>query len=388
MEKRHSSSSDRISSPRRPKTHRKRSNSVPIVEALGCSTPEAELILAEGRAAVRSRRASVRRRGRRMKDAIETFRPKDHIQYLYAESAVSEYVCEEPISTENAKSSRHSRIPSNDTDRSTSTIVAPIQTSVSDSHISTAVAARAVSPLGDYSANLAKFIQTQLKSIPTYQPNHSSISPSSCPDLTFQAKSPTKSIRRPAEAPHVIEIPPVRPPLKSAFSAWSSTDDDTDGESSRLPAADLPRTALKTNNSTPSVLGYYESSNGSSFLYSSTPLEEEEEPDTAKGYSFPDQTSLPAPSFSSASTGSYFDYKRPISFAPHIKDRIIAAVTPPHAPGKIIPAISPFEGGALANVHDVLVESQQRVHVDGMTFDMIRDFTMPGGSMRRVQTPC
>lgn len=353
-----------------------------------------------------------------MKDAIETFRPKDHIQYLYAESAVSEYVCEEPISTENAKSSRHSRIPSNDTDRSTSTIVAPIQTSVSDSHISTAVAARAVSPLGDYSANLAKFIQTQLKSIPTYQPNHSSISPSSCPDLTFQAKSPTKSIRRPAEAPHVIEIPPVRPPLKSAFSAWSSTDDDTDGESSRLPAADLPRTALKTNNSTPSVLGYYESSNGSSFLYSSTPLEEEEEPDTAKGYSFPDQTSLPgssadphspeqdhgypsstlstrpqltsssAPSFSSASTGSYFDYKRPISFAPHIKDRIIAAVTPPHAPGKIIPAISPFEGGALANVHDVLVESQQRVHVDGMTFDMIRDFTMPGGSMRRVQTPC
>jgi hypothetical protein len=66
-----------------------------------------------------------------------------------------------------------------------------------------------------------------------------------------------------------------------------------------------------------------------------------------------------------------------------MKDRVIAAVTPPHLQRKRLTAISPWEGGALANVHDVFIESQQRVQVDGMSFDMLREFNVPN----RL-TPC
>jgi hypothetical protein len=71
-----------------------------------------------------------------------------------------------------------------------------------------------------------------------------------------------------------------------------------------------------------------------------------------------------------------------MSFAPHLKERIIAAVTPPK--GRVLTAVSPFDGAALASVHDLVVESQQRVHIDGMSFDMLRDFIAPS----RVTTPC
>jgi hypothetical protein len=71
-----------------------------------------------------------------------------------------------------------------------------------------------------------------------------------------------------------------------------------------------------------------------------------------------------------------------LSFAPHLKERIIAAVTPPK--GRVLTAVSPFDGAALASVHDLVVESQQRVHIDGMSFDMLRDFIAPS----RVTTPC
>lgn len=415
MEKRHSSPAPRDDSPR-PRSHRKRSNSLPIVDALGCSTPEAELILAEGRAAVRSRQASARRRGRRMKEDVETFMPRDHLKYLMRDSVGSEDASEASLSPYDSKVYRHSRIPSNATDASTSTVVAAIQSSAADAPTTAVIA----SPIGDYSANLANFIKSQLNAIPSYRANHASISPSSCPDLTFHRsppQSPSRSMRRPSDELHLIEMPPVRPPLKSAFSAWSSTDDGTDDDVPPIPDTEHLRQGPKPDHYTPSVLRYYENSNDSSFLFSSTPLEEEDQPDTAKASSFPNQaafqsspiepysptnhdddypssalsnrpqlTSSSAPSFSSTSTGSYFEYKRPITLAPHIRDRIIAAVTPPH--GKVIPAISPFEGAALTNVHDVLVESQQRVLVDGMSFDMVRDFTIPDEGMRRVNTAC
>jgi hypothetical protein len=171
----------------------------------------------------------------------------------------------------------------------------------------------------------------------------------------------------------------------------------------------------KGSNYTPSVLGYYETChNNSSFLFSSTPLGEESEPDTAKAFRFPDTSALPdstaeplddgedddypsssfshpqpttwsAPSYtsSSGSSSSYFDCKRATAITPHMKDRVIAAVTPPHLQRKRLTAISPWEGGALANVHDVFIESQQRVQVDGMSFDMLREFNVPN----RL-TPC
>jgi|TARA_R110002003_G_scaffold41_2_gene2807 hypothetical protein len=221
------------------------------------------------------------------------------------------------------------------------------------------------------------------------------------------------SARRPADAPKIIDIPPVRPPARSAFSAWSSTDDETDDDALSLP--DIERytseAISKASSYAPSLLGYYETSNNSSFLFSSTPLEEEEEPETARACTFAAQSALPgsasephadddypssclsrpqltsssAPSYtsSSASASSYFDCKRPLAMAPQLKDRIIAALTPPHVHGKIIAAISPWEGAAIANVHDVFVESHQRVHVDGMSFDMLRDFIAPS----RITTP-
>jgi hypothetical protein len=415
MEHRHSSPSRKAVSPR-PSTQRQRSNSFPIVEALGCSTPEAQLILAEGRAAVRKRRA----RGRRNRsfddeDTVSTFRPQDHLKYL--DSAVGlTWTIEKPVLSE--ARSCHARIPSNATDRSTSTIVAlPRDTELCDT-------ASPTSPLGNYSAHLAQFIKAQLKSIPTYQSEHdfvTTLSPRSCPEFSFPLGtpplSPNKSIRRLVEAPKAIDIPPVRPPIgRSAFSAWSSTeeDDEVDEDAPSLPDMDqYTMDALcKASTYTPSVLGYYEASNNASFLFSSTPAENEEGPDTAKGHNFPVQapprgsasqskddndypssslsqpqlTSSSAPSYSSssASASSYFDCKRPSAIGPEMKDRIIAALTPPHLHGKIISAISPWEGGAIANVHDVYVESQQRVHVDGMSFDMLRDFIAPD----RVSTPC
>jgi hypothetical protein len=204
--------------------------------------------------------------------------------------------------------------------------------------------------------------------------------------------------------------------MRSAFSAWSSTDDDDDDEAEddALSLPDIePYTSSvmsKASNYTPSVLGYYEATNNASFLFSSTPIEDEEEPVTAKYSHFPDHqvlsdpapeshddndypsscmsrpqlTSSSAPSISSSSETSYFDYKRPLAIAPQLKNRIIAALTPPPAHGKMFTAISPWEGGAISNVHDVFVESQQRLRVDGMSFDMQREFTFPN----RVTTPC
>lgn len=406
MDLQHRPSSARRSSPR-PATQRKRSHSFPLVEALGCSTPEAELIMREGRAAVRSRR-----RGRQFVE-IETFRPRDHLKYLNRESPASDSSEDRPPTRRNY---RHSRFPSDATDRSTSTITAPTQPSVDGTRTTTILVGR---PLGDYSANLAKFIQSQLNSIPSYNPTRSSISPSSCPDLSFPSRTPPQSpslrTRRPSDAPQSIEIPLIRPPLMSTFSAWSSTDDDTDDEVPPLPSTDALR---KVDSSTPSVLGYYE--NASSFLFTSTPLDEEDDPETAKGASFPNRsellvpsaaqqsspsydgdypssalsthpqlTSSSAPSISSASTASYFECKRPISFAPELRDRVIAAVTPPFIPRKVVSASSPFEGQGLANLHDITVdENMRRVLVDGMSFDLIHEFTMPDDFSRRVPTPC
>jgi hypothetical protein len=407
MRSRHPTPSPRGESPR-PATFRKRSSSVPMRDALGCSTPEAELVLREGRAAVRNRQA--RRRAHR---EMDSYRPRDHLKYLDQESAISD--SNERLSSPNPRSRRHSRIPSDATDRSTSTIIAPVQPSVDDQETPTILAGR---PLGDYSANLAKFIRSQLSSIPSYDPTRSSISPSSCPDLSFPSRtppqSPTKSIRRPLDVPHSIEIPSVRPPLKSAFSAWTPSDEDTDDEMPALPSGGVLQ---KTGSYTSSVLGYYE--NSSSFLFSCTPLEEplveEDDPDTAKGPSFPNQeelllpsagsqsasssfhgdypssglsphpqlTSSSAPSFSSISTGSYFESKR------ELRDRIIAAVTPPLHPRKVVATSSPFEGQSLANLHDITVDdNMRRVLVDGMSFDMVRDFAMPDEGMMRVSTPC
>lgn len=357
-----------------------------------------------------------------MRDDIRTFRPRDHLKYLEQVPSGSEDASEGSLSPRDRKGPRHNRFPSNATDKSGSTIIAPVQPIVD---LAATSPPHVVSPLGDYSANLAKFIQSQLNSIPSYRSPNSSTSPCSCPDLGFHPRSPPlsprKSFRHIPEAPHVIEIPAIRPPLKSAFSAWSSTDDETDDEVPPLPDNEPERKDSKPDFYTPSVLRYYETSSNSSFLLSSTPLEEEEQPDTAKGFSFPNPphspelsndsfsnaydgdedddyppsasptrpqlTSSSAPSFSSTSTGSYFDCKRPISFTPQLRDRIIAAVTPPPQP-KIIPAISPFEGAALANIHDVLVESQQRVLVDGMSFDMLKNLSLPDEGMHRIQTSC
>ncbi|CAN9366970.1 unnamed protein product [Alternaria alternata] len=202
---------------------RQRSNSFPIVEALGCSTPEALLILAEGRAAVRKRRA---RRNQSVDDEVNRlFNPQDHIKFLEGLAALP--TPQDQPSPFDPKYSLHSRVPSDATDHSTSTVVP---------HVNDGEPRNLSPTLGDYSANLAAFIKNQLKSIPTYQSNHrptSSLSPRSCPDLSFPMQtppSPNPSGRRQVEGPRTIEIPPVRPPMKSQFSAWSSTDDETDDE--------------------------------------------------------------------------------------------------------------------------------------------------------------
>jgi hypothetical protein len=408
MEHQYSSSSSRAESPR-PSTQRQRSNSLPMVEALGCSTPEAQLLLAEGRAAVRKRRARGLRNQSFNDEKSTTFDPRDHLSYLQG-SVAPEWTMDRPALSD--PRSCHARIPSNATDRSTSTIVAVPRDGEAPSIVSP------TSPLGNYSAHLAQFIKSQLQSIPAYQSELDStapLSPRSCPDFSFPPRtpllSPKTSVRRPAEAPSTIEIPPVRPPMRSAFSAWSSTDDETP---SPPDMGQYTQDVIsKGSNYEPSLLGYYESSHNSSFLFSSTPLEDDEdEPDTAKALTFPNQSALPgsvfephsdddspsssfsrpqlstsAPSYSSssASASSYFDIKRPLVMPPQLKDRIIAALTPPRHPyGKMITAISPWEGGPLANVHDVYVESQHRVHVDGMSFDMLRDFIVPS----RITTPC
>lgn len=408
MDKRYSSPT---SSPR-PRTLRKRSNSFPISEALGCSTPEAELILAEGRAAVRTRMAN-RQRGRR-KDEIQTFRPQDHIHHLLQQhvSVVPEAIDGALATPPQPIAVRHSRVPSNASDateRSTSTLVAPTRSSTEEPFHKPVSPA---SPLGDYSAHLAQFIKSQLNSIPTYRAG-GPISPQSCPDIPTprsRPQSPIKSMRRHVDAPSLIEIPPVRPPARSAFSAWSSTDDETDDEAPSVPDIDTSRVLHKIDTYTPSVLGYYEQPNDSTFLFSSTP-NEEEDPDTAKGTCFPNNSRLPgmsdehipsvheedyassafsrlslvtassAPSMSSISTGSYFEFRMPFTQRDDGHDRQVPSE-------KIIPAISPFEGGALANVHEIFVQSQQRVLVDGMSFDMVRDFSMPTGVARAVQNPC
>jgi hypothetical protein len=225
--------------------------------------------------------------------------------------------------------------------------------------------------------------------------------------------------RRRVDLPSITEMPPYRPPLQSQFSAWSSTDDEAEDEVPPLPGIDheLPRKDSHASNDTPSLLQYYQTINGPSFLFSSTPLDEDEQQShpNADGFSFPappgntsathspvsheedyplpalshpQLSSSSAPSFSSVSTASYFECKRPMSLAPHLRDRIIAAVSPQPSTGKTLAAISPWEGGALGTVHDVFIESQHRVHVDGLSFDMVRDLNMPHEAVPRVTTPC
>ncbi|KAL6162277.1 hypothetical protein ACJQWK_11219 [Exserohilum turcicum] len=393
MHHRQSSPGPRPASPRRS-MQRQRSNSFPIIEALGCTTPEARLILAESRAAVRKRR---RRRNQSVEEATRAFNPREHLHFLQQLAAVPTPHDRPAPFGEVRHVHSHSRMPSDATDRSTTTVVAHDQGGP----------VRNPSPtLGDYSANLAQFIKQQLQSIPTYQPGpdaSSPLSPRSCPDLSYAAQASHVScstIRRPVEKPGLIDIPPIRAPLKSQFSAWSSTDDDTDDESI---AFSHHRLSLDKD-----------SQNGSSFLFSSTPIEQEPEPATAKQFTFPHQSALPspssaqpdyddypsshlsqpqltslsatsAPSFSSSSaSSSYFDCKRPTAITPQMKERVIAAVTPPHIRTKRTTALSPWEAAALANAHDVYVESHQRVHVDGMSFDMLRDYNVSNTRL----TPC
>jgi hypothetical protein len=410
MEKRSASSSQRDASSR-PSTQRQRSNSFPIVEALGCSTPEAQLLLAEGRAAVRKRRAHAQRNRSTSDENVITFNPRDHLKYLDNLPQL-ERTSDGPAPSD--VTFHHARIPSNATDRSTSTVVPyPCDAERQNSTSPT-------SPIGNYSANLAQFIKAQLRSIPTYQTDMdpiSPLSPRSCPDLSFPVRSPSqtseKLSRRHFEAPKIIDIPPVRPPMRSAFSAWSSADDDegsTDDLSyMQYPESHTTENTAKMSSYTPSIISHYDSSHNTSFLLTSTPLDEEDEPGTAKASGFTYQSALPsetsephdddgypssslsrplltvssAPSHSSSSVSasSYFECKR---LAPQLKGRIIAALTPPHPHGKIIHAISPWEGADIANVHELLVESQQRIRVDGMLFDMAKGFSFPS----RVVTPC
>jgi hypothetical protein len=202
--------------------------------------------------------------------------------------------------------------------------------------------------------------------------------------------------------------------MQSAFSAWSSTDESEDDEVPGLPDVDqYTQNAVSkatSNGSTPSVLGYYATSNDS-FLFTSTPSEavqaasasqlsdtrssalERQSPRhdydgdyyPSSNSSRPQFSSSSEPSISSSavSSSSYFEYKRPLSnlFPPDMKDRVVAAVAPK---SKLLTAISPFEGAPLSSVHDVFVESQHRVHVDGMSFDMLRDFVVP---VSGVSTP-
>ena len=358
---------------------------MPFTEALGCSTSEARLMLAEGTAAVRNRRRGRQHRGLDKPDEPSTYDPKNHLKYL-------DPTYQAPQQSQHVPVTSHSRSPS---DVSTSTVMP-------------APPASPAGPIGNYSANLAMFIKAQLQTIPTYTSDLDVISPRSCPDFSFELRtppqSPRKSSRRPSDAPSAIDIPPVRPPLQSCFSAWSSTDDETEEPDNDMPS--LPE-AIRPHGGdarTPSIIGLYTHANRS-FLLAPTPSDECGEPVTARGLqllnddanclsscssrahlyssSAPSLSSASASVSASASTSSYFEFKqRPLSFAPHLKERIIAAVTPPK--GRVLTAVSPFDGGALSDVHDLVIESQQRVHVDGMSFDMLRDFIAPS----RVTTPC
>lgn len=396
----------------RPPVQRKRSNSFPIVEALGCSDAEASLILAEGRAAI-SRRQRNPERGSRVRryHSVNETRSSYKPSNLSAEPKVDR---PELSHEEIVEPSNHARVHSDHSIKSTSTIKGldhSAPTSPSNN------------PLGNYSANLAKFIQSQLNSISSYRTTHPLSFPRSCPNLLQTSqRSSTSSIahtaNRPMEAPQLISIPPPRPPLRSAFSAWSSADEsgnDTDDERPPLPTVDRARQESRASTYT-NYLAYYEHVTPSTFLFPSTPLEENENPTvktdepsedvsrpslrmsrshpqtpershtqstSSTAYSNPQLTSS-----SSTTASSYFD-RRPLSIGPDLKERVIAAVSPyEKRKTKVLTAISPFEGAALTRVHDILVKNPNRVVVEGLAFDLPREFKMPVEGVRQVRTPC
>ncbi|KAF2745885.1 hypothetical protein M011DRAFT_495369 [Sporormia fimetaria CBS 119925] len=405
MENRHSSPSSGATSPR-PMPQRQRSNSFPLVEALGCSTPEARLVLAEGRAAVQRRYANQRRRRNLAEESekVTTFRPRDHWDHLNHQSSTESDVGNIGF----AYSKRpHSRTPSDSTDRSTSTVT------LTGPSTASASGTGPTSPIWDYSANLAKFVQTQLNSISSYNPMaYLRACPEAAPPPKLStgpqspqvSQLPTRTERqRSLETPGVIEMPPVRPPLRSAFSAWSSTEEGTEDEVSPHHGDALQRKASRASNHTPStILRYYENGSASSFLLTSTPLEEIEERRLASATSNPlanydafnsrsaasidantpfstlstqpQLCSSSAPSLSSISTASYFECKRGKPRQTYIANGLLAAASPDPVKSKYITAISPFEGEHLTTVHDIRIEGQTRVHVDGHSFDLVRTF--------------
>lgn len=257
------------------------------------------------------------------------------------------------------------------------------------------------SPLYDYSANLAKFIKAQLNSIPTYQPRDAPSS-RSCPNIPVRPHtppespaSPPKIFRRPVDGPQVIEIPPVRPPLRSAFSEWSSTDDEQDNEDEidhdqdipPLPVTTPSRRDSMTGDYTPSILGYYGKSSWSSVSHSATP---ESQHLFAKGFQFPPVPQIPtsAPQSTSSSSRqddnippdvSYFHSGRPTKRQPKPEERGPYSATP-------IEDISPIEDDS-PQVHRAVAiayTAPQRVFVEGMSFDLVpNEYTA-----RRVHAHC
>lgn len=400
MYDRHSAPRTTRSSSPRPVPERQRSNSLPIVDALGCSTEEARLILAEGNAAVLRRRDPSQRRDHRDERSrsahqhITTFRPEHHMQYLSPGVPAATAVPEEEAATmQTAGYSYHDHLQRKPSTRtcyssdSASTITGPQYVPGPASPLTPHSAP--ASPLYDYSANLAKFIKSQLNSIPTYQSRQVPGNSRSCPNIPTKLHtppqspaSPPKPARRPVDGPQIIEIPPVRPPLKSAFSAWSSTDDERDNEDETENDEDIPpvpvitpsRRDSMTGDYTPSILGYYGTSSWGSVSYTATP---ESQHLFAKDFQFPSvpQITTSGPQSNSSSSRkdlnippdvSYFHSGRPIKRHSKLAEQAMPSATP-------IEDFSPIEDET-PEVHRAVAVSYtvpQRITVEGMSFDMI-----------------
>ena len=410
----------------RPHLPRQRSNSLPLIEALGCSSAEASILLAEGTtASVRRRGTTWRSNHRRtatytpplstpspaasvsacltpaaVAEAVMALRPQHHARYL------------DPAYYTQSQHQHHLLPPTPSTFTSTST----------PSLCSDATATSPASAASAYSAQLAQFTKARLASIPSCPKSDLLLSPTrtdpSCllpavgvssplsPSAHARTDSSLSASRRPAasDLPPLGDLPPPRPPLRSAFSAWSSTDGgDADADASSDADADVDTPALiryvrgpgSFLLSTTPPASEYGDSDGTAADSNAAPVE------AAAGASAsgtprspfttlhltPPPANSPPPSPASSLTlapASYFDHKR----SPHHVPRL--GLTSPlsqqrggdQRAAKLLAALSPLEGAGTTlsphMVHAVLVQSPTRVVVEGLAFDLVREMHLGG----------
>ncbi|OCK85400.1 hypothetical protein K432DRAFT_40045 [Lepidopterella palustris CBS 459.81] len=361
--------------PPRPRSQRERTNSFPISEALECTATEAAIMFAAEKAAMNRRQYQPDKRQRRRPQSADEARSVHQVHRAKAEA-------NDLLEQDQAKSSQNTSFNS-ELQSSNQTPQGKKNTANTSGQLSEsnhALPFPKTSPLHTYSANLTKFIQSRLNSISSYQRLCSD------PSISLRQSHPLPQHVSQADELHEITDKYLhRPPLCSTFSVWSSPDENStweDNNEELLPSvgtADPAKDQMQTITSTDSILAFYEGSNSPSFLFPATPIDSEGKENAPSPPSLGPPSTIKDITRSASATSRPSNPKRSPSYL-EARSRSLTPQSyfhPSILPLKTFTAISPYEGNALTHVYDILVEAPNRVVVEGLAFELLRELKIP-----------